>query len=117
MKVTKIIVLPLAYVLILSGVLLATRDYATIKDVPTSFEYNTAWHARSFDEAVWFALDDIARIEDNLPPEVENFRVAIQSPDETIPKVHLEFDRVSLTRLKAGEISPVNFIRDHVEFN
>jgi hypothetical protein len=117
MKVLNVTAIPLASILVLVGGLLATRDYTTIEEPEQSFEYKTPWSSNSFDETVWLAVDDIARIEDNLPPEVTTFRIEVQPSGMDFPNVYLKFDRVCLAQLKTGEISPEYFIREHVEFN
>ncbi|UCH11185.1 MAG: hypothetical protein JSU61_04665 [Fidelibacterota bacterium] len=117
MKVLEVTAIPLASVLLLAGGLLATRDYSAIEKPEQSYEYETPWYSSSFDETVWLAVDDIARIEDNLPPEVTRFRIEVQPSGNDFPALYLEFDRVYLAQLKAGEISPEFFIREHVDFN
>lgn len=117
MKIFNITIIPLASALVLGGAFLVTKDYVVIGAETHDFNYTMSWGSRSFDEAVWLAVDDIVRIEENLPPEVESFLVEMQPSSEELPTVHLAFDRVWLAKLKVGEISPENFIREHVDFN
>jgi len=117
MKIFNIIIFPLAAALVLGGALLATKDYSPVKLETHDLRYTVTWSSRSFDEAVWLAVSEIADIEDSLPREIESFHVEVQPPDEAMPVIHLQFNRVSLAKLKAGEIAPENFIREHVEFN
>ena len=117
MKIFNVTIFPLALALVLGGALLATKDYSTVKTEVRDLSHTVTWGSRSFDEAVWLAVSEMADIEDSLPREIESFHVAVQSSDEAMPVIHLQFDRASLTELKAGEITPENFIREHVEFN
>lgn len=117
MKIFNIIIFPLASTLVLGGALLATKDYSPDKTETHDLRYTVTLSSRSFDEAVWLAVNEIADIEDSLPREIEIFHVEVQPPDEAMTVIHLQFDRVSLAKLKAGEIAPENFIREHVEFN
>ena len=117
MKIFNIIIFPLASALVLGGALLATKDYSPVKTETYDLRYTVTWSSRSFDEAVWLAVNEIADIEDSLPREIESFHVEVQSSDEAMTVIHLQFDRASLAKLKAGEITPENFIREHVEFN
>lgn len=89
----------------------------TLHRKPYTLRHTATWGSRSFDEALWLAVDEIADIEDGLPQEIENFHVVVQSTDEAMAEIHLHFDRASLAKLMAGEIAPANFIRDYVEFN
>jgi len=117
MKIFNITIFPLAAALILGGAVLATKDHSTTEADPHNFDYTVSWGFRSFDETVWLAVDDIARIEENLPEEVGSFHVKVLPSDEALPIVYLDFDRENLAKLKAGEIAPEYFIRDHVDFN
>ena len=117
MKVLEVTAIPLASVLLLAGGLLATRDYSAIDDPEQNYEYEMPWYSSSFDETVWMAVDDIARIEETLPPEVTVFTIEVLPSGSEFPALYLKFDRVCLAQLKAGEISPEYFIREHVDFN
>ena len=117
MKIFNVTLFPLATALVLGGAFLATMDYTTLDSKPHTLRYTATWGPRSFDEAVWLAVSEIADVEDTLPREIESFHVEVQPPDEAMPAIHLQFDRASLAKLKAGEIAPENFIREHVEFN
>ena len=116
MKVFNITAIPLASVFFLVAGMLATRDITPTK-VAAPFDYSVSWGSRSFDEAIWLAVDEMARLDENLPPEIQRFHVALESAGELMPTVYLDFDRVYLAQLKAGEISPEMFIREHVDFN
>ena len=116
MKILNITVFPLASALILGGALLATKDYSPVKPETRVLRHTASWGSRSFDETVWLAVDELAGIEDGLPPAVENFHIEVQSTDEAMPVIHLQFNRESLVKLKAGKITPENFIRGYVEF-
>ncbi|UCD36891.1 MAG: hypothetical protein JSW54_08600 [Fidelibacterota bacterium] len=119
MKKYKLAVLPLFAALVLVGVVLATKDYTTIEADFFSLGYTVSWspQSRSFDEAVWQAVTEMAVLEENLPAEVENFRVAVLASDGTYPVVYLDFNRANLELLKAGEITPEIFIRSYVSMN
>lgn len=117
MKRIKRTTLLLVSALILVGVVLATKDYSTIEADFFSLGYTVSWGAesRSFDEAVWQAITEMAQLEENLPEEVENFRVAVLPSDSNYPVVYLDFNRTNLVRLKAGEIPPEIFIREYIK--
>ena len=117
MKIFNVTLFPLASALILGGALLATKDHSPDKTETYDLRYTVTWGSRSFDEAVWLAVNEIADIEDSLPREIASFHVEVQPPDEAMPVIHLQFDRASLAKLKAGEIAPENFIRERVKFN
>ncbi|MFB0515823.1 MAG: hypothetical protein ACETWG_04355 [Candidatus Neomarinimicrobiota bacterium] len=117
MKLVKITVLPLAAALILVGVLLATKDYSTTETQFFSLGYTISWGSRSFDEAVWLAVEAIAVIEENLPEEVDNFRVAVLPTDSAYSVVYVDFNRAGLRQLKAGQVAPEIFIREYVSFH
>ncbi len=117
MKVLNITVFPLVSALVLGGALMATKDYATNRTEVRDLRHTVTCGARSFDETVWLAVNDLADIEDGLPRIVENFHVEVQAADEAVPVIHLQFNRESLAMLKAGFIAPENFIREHVKFN
>ena len=119
MKKYELFLLPLVAALILVGVLLGTKDYSTIEADFFSLGYTVTWSPqdRSFDEAVWLAVTEMAQLEENLPPEVENFRVAVLSSDDEYPVVYLDFNRTNLDLLKAGAVPPEIFIRDYVGIN
>ncbi len=117
MKVLNITVIPLVSALVLGGALLATKDYSANRTEAHHLRHTVTWGTRSFDEAVWLAVDNLVDIEDGLPYRVDNFHVEVQSTDEAVPVIHLQFNRESLAKLKAGKITPENFIREYVEFN
>jgi hypothetical protein len=119
MKRYKIAVFPLVAALVLVGVLLGTKDYTTVEADFFSLGYTVTWspQSRSFDEAVWLAVTEMAALEENLPDEVENFRVAVLSSDDAYPVVYLDFNRANLALLKSGEIPPELFIREYVGIN
>ena len=117
MKVLNITVFPLISALVLGGALLATKDYSTNRTEANDLRHTVTWGTRSFDEAVWLAVDNLVDIEEGLPYRVDNFHVEVQAADEAVPVIHLQFNRESLAKLKAGYIAPENFIREHVKFN
>lgn len=119
MRKYKIVILPLVAALVLVGVLLGTKDYSTIEADFFSLGYTVTWspQSRSFDEAIWLAVTEMAQLEENLPPEVENFRVAVLASSDDYPVVYLDFDRANLQLLKTGEIPPELFIREYVGIN
>ncbi len=117
MRAFKITLLPLASALVLIGALLATKDYSTVNSDFFSLGYTATWGSRSFDETIWQAVTEMAELEENLPEEVDNFRVAVLPSDTDYDVVYLDFDRASLAGLKAGEIAPEMFIRDYVQIN
>ena len=117
MKIFNVAAFPIASVLALTGGLLVTRDVSRIETQTQDFQLTTSWGSQSFDEAVWLAVDEIAGIEENLPVEVDKFQVRVESSYEDIPPIYIQFDRASLIRLKAGEITPENFMRAHVTFS
>jgi len=117
MKLLNITIFPLASALVLGGALLATKDYSTNRTEAHHLRHTVTWGTRSFDEAVWLAVDNLVDIEEGLPYRVDNFHVEVQSADEAMPVIHLQFNRESLAKLKAGKITPENFIRKYVEFN
>ncbi|UCH63438.1 MAG: hypothetical protein JSU77_03005 [Fidelibacterota bacterium] len=117
MKVLNITILPLASALVLGGALLTTKDYSANRAEANDLRHMVTWDGGSFDEAVWLAVDELAGLEDDLPRRVESFHVEILAADEAMPMIHLQFNRESLTLLKAGIITPEYFIREYVEFN
>ncbi|MFB0517184.1 MAG: hypothetical protein ACETWG_11360 [Candidatus Neomarinimicrobiota bacterium] len=117
MKIFNFTIIPLASILVLGGAMIVTRDYTTIETDTHEFSYTASWGSQSFDEALWQAVDIIARIEENLPPEIESFHIKIQPSTEELPVIQLDFERVYLLGLMAGEIPPETFIREHVDFN
>ncbi|MFC1484311.1 hypothetical protein ACFL5M_02055 [Candidatus Neomarinimicrobiota bacterium] len=118
MKALNLTIIPMTMALVLSGALLATRETSVLKEtVSPNFDYVVFWGSNSFDEAVWLVVDEIARFENDLPSQVQQFHVKVQSNDGAFPAVYLDFDRESLERLKTGALSPEAFIRDHVDFS
>jgi len=117
MKLLNITIFPLASALVLGGALLTTKDYAANCTEANDLRHTVTWGTRSFDEAIWLAVDNLVDIEDGLPYRVDNFHVEVQAADEAVPVIHLQFNRESLAKLKAGKITPENFIREHVKFN
>ncbi len=107
MKILNITILPLATVLVIGGSLLATKDYSTVDTEIHILRHTVAWDSRSFDETIWLAVDEIARIEDGLHRSVEKFHIEVQATDEAMPLIHLQFDRESLENSRPV-ISPRN---------
>lgn len=118
MKAPNLTIIPMAVALVLSGALLATREISALKEtVSPNFDYVVFWGSNSFDEAVWLVVDEVARLENDLPTQVQHFRVKVQSNDGSFPAVYMDFNRESLVGLKTGALSPEVFIRDHVDFS
>jgi len=85
MKLLNITLFPLASALVLGGALLTTKDYSTNRTEANYLRHTVTWGTRSFDEAVWLAVDNLVNIEDGLPYRVENFHIEVQSADEAMP--------------------------------
>ena len=116
MKIVTIAAYVLASAIVCFGALLATRDYTTVEKDFFSLGYTVTWGSRSFDEAVWQAVTEMATLEENLPDEVENFRVAVVPSNNDYAVVYIDFNRDDLDSLKEGTISPEIFIREYVSF-
>ena len=80
-------------------------------------DYTVIWGPRSFDEAVWRAVERIATLEVTSPTRVERFQVEIRSSQDTYPPIVLAFDRIALEHLIAGKLAPEVFIRERVQFD
>ncbi len=124
MKLFTITAIPLVSALVLGGAFVVPRDDHTVTTKHDNATEGNAknlrlivdWQSRSFDEAVWLAVDRIATLEENLPEQVENFQVEMQPAGDTQIAVQLAFSRSDLAALKAGDLSPEDFIREHVRF-
>ena len=70
----------------------------------------------SFDEALWQALGNLARVEHSLPDAIRSFRLEILPSESISTSVILDFARPDLVRLRSSELSPEEFIRSYVRF-
>ena len=71
--------------------------------------------ARSFDEALWTALGNVANIEYQLPENLTTLDVEIRAGIYVPQTMHLIFERDDFQQLIAGLVSPAMFLRESVE--
>ena len=104
-----------------AGYLMAgERDYSAIEaEVAITVRLNSTatWGPVSFDEAAWMAVERIAALDEGLPPEVEEYRIALRPSNKGGVPVHLHFSRADLQRLMDGVIAPDVFMRERVAFD
>ena len=96
------------------------RDYSAIEaEVAITVRLNSTatWGPVSFDEAAWLAVERIAALDEGLPPEVEEYRIALLLSNKGAVPVHLHFSRADLELLMAGVIAPEVFMRERVAFD
>ena len=73
--------------------------------------------ARSFDEALWTALGNVANIEYQLPENLTTLDVEIRAGVYVPQTMHLVFERDDFQQLIAGLVSPAMFLRESVEIS
>ena len=117
MKLLNLAAISLASALALSGGLLLSGDRIAPALEHNTFRHASQWAGESFDEAVWQAVDEVAALEETISPDVELFFVELRPVEEPLQVVQLAFDRESLLRLKAGQLAPEAFVRDHITFD
>lgn len=89
----------------------AASDIEAVESLPGIFKVP----AGSFDEMMWNAIENTAKLEDKLPANVKDFRLTMPESGGSQPVV-LAFDRSDLRRLKKGRITPEEFVRNCVDF-
>ena len=117
MKALNLTAISLAVALALSSSLLVSQDRTPVDVATFQFRHMAAWSLGSFDEALWLAIDEVATMEEFLPPSIERFHVTMHPVQDTVLVVELAFQRDALLRLKAGELAPEQFVRDYVDFD
>ena len=117
MKALTLTAFSLAVALALSSSLLVSRDRTAVNSATVRFQHTATWGAGTFDEALWLAIDELATMEELLPPSIERFHVLMRPAQDTLFTVELAFQRDALLRLRDGELAPEQFVRDHVDFN
>ncbi len=116
MKLLNLAAISLASALALGSSLLLSGDRVAPALEEHDYRHASQWGLESFDEAVWQAVDEVATLEASLAPEVDKFYVELRPVAEPLQAVQLAFDRASLLRLMAGELTPETFVRNHISF-
>lgn len=117
MKVLNFTAFSLAVALALSSSLLVSRDRTAVDAATVRFQHTATWDAETFDEALWLAIDEVATMEEFLPPSIERFYVTMHPAQDSVFTVELAFNRAALLRLKDGDLAPEQFVREYVDFN
>lgn len=73
--------------------------------------------AKSFDEALWTALGNLASIEAQLPQHLEIMEVEIRPANYITQPLRMTFSREDFSLLMAGLMSPAQFMRESVVFD
>ena len=79
-------------------------------------EYAVVWGPRSFDEALWEAIEWIANLEDSVALHEDRFSVQLRYAGDSDAPITVTFNREDLNLLIEGSLAPAAFIRDRVEF-
>ena len=120
MKPIKVTLLIAAGILILKGGILST----TIPDhTPQSQLYingnirpeTAGAAAQDFNAQLWGTIETARNMEGGLPSSVSMFRATVPSADATQPVV-ITFSRDALKALSRGQLTPEDFLHDHVNF-
>lgn len=73
--------------------------------------------AKSFDEALWTALGNVASIESQLPQHLEMLVVEIRPAKYITQPLSMTFSREDFNLLMTGLKSPAQFMRESVTFD
>ena len=113
---TLAIAIPLASVLAIAGSLVSSDT--GVPQVPgRELTYAVTTQETNFDQVLWQAMDNLARLEQDLTQDVVAFRVEIQTGKDARSMVHLSFARRDLARLTSGQVAPEVFLRHYVTFS